>query len=450
MKNNLRCILLSVLFVVFGGASALQAAQTYDLISLYALAEAKDPSLGRARSHLESRQAEVRSSTANLLPRIDLSSGGNRMWTETLHYGPTKLEGAYYGYNYGLGLSQPLVNVPAIINRLEIDAAVRSTEAELMASRHDLQSRLADSYFGVLKARVSERLLQAEVKRFEQIVKQAQAFLKVGTGDIIATYEAQARLDATRAELVKAETQRKQADKQLETLVGVPVVSMRDLGTLTLEGPQPADLAHWLEQTRTKQPQIIQAREELKLASSQVSQMKAEHLPTLNFSGGYSVSKGSTFLPEVETRQWYAGLNLTLPLYRGGDVAARTKRAQAAESERRYMLQDALEQLLQKTEQSYMHIESNMSLLRSLELKKSSTAIQLEAVKKGLSIGTRTAVDLLNAEQAHAGSIRDLQSARYDHLQYHLQLRIFSGTAGEDDLALLNSLLTSTSPESTN
>ncbi|MEI6215279.1 MAG: TolC family outer membrane protein [Desulfuromonadales bacterium] len=444
MRNSIRFILVAALFAV---VPTVQAAETHDLLSLYVLAAAKDPSLGRARAHLESRQVEVRIATAYLLPRLDVNAGSNRMWTETLHYGPKTVEGAYYGYNYGASLSQPLFNLPAIINRLDIDAGVRSSDAALTAARQDLMMRLVDAYTQLLKDRVSERLLQDEVKRYEQIARQAQAFLKAGTGDIITTYEAQARLDSAKAELVRTEGMRKQSAKQLETLVGIPVGALKDLGATAAEGPQPADVNYWLEQTRKVQPQILQAREELLLASSQVSQARAEHMPTFNLSGGYSVSKGSTFLPEVETRQWYAGVNLSLPIFRGGETLARTARSKAAESERRLILQDSTEQMLLKTEQAFMNIESSVSLLRSLEQKQKSAAIQLEATKKGLSIGTRTAVDLLNAEQTHAASLRDLLSARYDHLHHQLQLKVVSGIASEDDLAALNSLLTTLPPE---
>ncbi len=446
MKNSLYAIVVVTLFtMVFAPES--QSTEPQDLLSLYYLAKAKDPVLGVYSARLEGKQAEVSSATAALLPRLDGNISGTRYFAQTLHYTPSAMSSNYNGYGYGFGVTQPLFNLPAIIARRDVKAGTRSAEAAIEATRQDLMGRLAEAYFNVLKNRCSERLFGDEVKRYQRLLDQANAFLKAGTGDVIAVYEAQARLDNARAELIKTQSQRSLSERQLEILTGVSLGPLRDVEKVVPEGPVPNELAHWLEQTKTKQPLIIQAREELAVASSQVSQVKAEHMPTINLTGGYNVSKGSTFLPEVETKQWYMGVGLSMALFRGGDVAARTRRAKAAETERNFQLQDTVNQSVKKTEEAFLNLKYNVSMVNSLELKKSSTAVQLKATEKGRAIGTRSSIDLLNAEQSHAASIRDLSGARYDNMLYRLKLKIAAGEASEEDLASLNSLLTATTSE---
>jgi outer membrane protein len=67
--------------------------------------------------------------------------------------------------------------------------------------------------------------------------------------------------------------------------------------------------------------------------------------------------------------------------------------------------------------------------------------MQLEAVKEGRRVGTRTGIDLLNAEQSFAISQRDLAGAYYDNALRQLQLKAAAGILAEADLAELNRLL---------
>jgi outer membrane protein len=305
----------------------------------------------------------------------------------------------------------------------------------------DLIVALAEAYFGVLKAQVDEVLYQDEVKRLEQLYDQAKEFKTSGTGNVIAVFETKAKLDSAAADSVKASMARKLATHQLENLAGRKVSAIMDLGTYVPHGPEPADSQWWLSTMEKNRPALIQARELLTQSELLRKAVYAGHLPTLNASGGYSVNKGSTFLPEVETRQWSIGLNLSLPIYSGGETNAKIERALAIESEQRYVLNEVRDQGVQKLKQSYLSLEYSYVILPSLKQKMESALMQLDAVQDGRRVGTRTGIDLMNAEQSVAIAQRDLASALYDNAVRQLQLKATAGTLSESDLAELNNLL---------
>ena len=163
-------------------------------------------------------------------------------------------------------------------------------------------------------------------------------------------------------------------------------------------------------------------------------------MPGVSGNGGYTVDKGSTFLPKVETRQWYAGLQLNVPIYSGGETSARTRRAMAGESERRAMLDDAQTQAIRRLKEAYLNLTYNQSLVEAYQRKHESSDLQLKAVQKGREIGTRTAIDLLNAEQSFAVSRRDLISALYDNVQRHIELKSAAGILSEEDLVAISGM----------
>ena len=422
--------------------STVMAAQESGLLELYTLAREKDPAIGRSEARREASKADAEVAVSALLPHIDANAAIRRIRHSVENYGPQEINGKYIGSNYGFGLRLPIITPPSYFQITAASAGVRSADAGNSAVRQELMTRVTDAYVRLLKVQADERLYRDEMLRVSQVLEQADAFLKAGTGDIIAVYEARARLDSAAADLVKIENQRRLAEQSLSTLAGIPVTGIRDLGQQTPAGPQPAELQWWIDTMYKNQPNLLQAKEDMTQAEEYSSASKAAHLPTVQASMGYAVDKGSTFLPLVETRQWYIGVNVSVPIYSGGETSARTRRAVAGESERRFMLDEARNQSLQKLKEAFLNLEYNVTSVGAMRRKLESAELQLNAVKKGREIGTRTAIDLLNSEQSYAVSRRDLTSALYDNLLYGLQLKVAAGVASVEDLSDISNLST--------
>jgi outer membrane protein len=181
-------------------------------------------------------------------------------------------------------------------------------------------------------------------------------------------------------------------------------------------------------------PYLQQARESLAQTGEQLKAAKAEFLPVLQASGGYVNSRGGAYKPDIETQQWTVGASLSFPLYSGGGTTAKIQRAVSSESERRFMLDEIREQRRENVKQAFYNLRYNYNLIKALEQKKASAEIQLGAVKKGREIGTRSAIDLLNAEQSYSIALRDLKNSLYDDALRVVQLNFAAGTLKDEDI----------------
>lgn len=434
MRNKLLLLGATTLCAALSLVPVSSPAEEKGILELYALAKAKDPIVGKAEARLEAGKADQEIAWAALLPRISASASQRQMWHTVLNYSSGDIDGSYAGFSYGVAGQLSLFNVPAFLQVSAADAGVKSADAGATAAQQDLIVRMVNSYVALLKAQADERLYRDELSRVEKILEQAEAFLKAGTGDVIAVYEARARMDSAAADLIKTEAQRRIAEQEISSLTGISVSAVKDIPVTTPLGPNPNDLGWWLEEMKKKNPAILQAREDLVQAEQYSTANRAGHLPTIQLTGGYSVDKGSTFLPEVETKQWYIGASVSFPIYSGGETVARTRRALAGESERKFMLVDAQDKNTRQLKESFLNLQYNVSLVEAYKRKFDSAELQLKATRKGREIGTRTAIDLLNAEQTHAVSRRDLTHALYDNLLRHLQLRSAAGLLSEGDL----------------
>lgn len=70
-----------------------------------------------------------------------------------------------------------------------------------------------------------------------------------------------------------------------------------------------------------------------------------------------------------------------------------------------------------------------------------STLSAKEAIDAGFQVGTRTSVDVLNAERRVFEARRDLAFSRYDYIVNRLDLKQAAGTLSESDIELVNSWL---------
>lgn len=445
MRNRLIFLGILVLSFLLNLTSLNAVAATEeekDILELYKLAKAKDPIVGRSKARFEAAEADYDISLSALLPRINASAAERKFWHTVENYNSSgDMNGTYEGYNYSFTGQQPLFNLPSYLQLSASNYGVKGADAGLKAAQQDLMVRLMNAYVALLKAQADEKLYRDELGRVGKILQQAEAFLKAGTGDIIAVYEAKARLDSASADLIKTQAQLSTAEQALASLTGITVKKIKGFPRTEPRGPQPADISWWLDTMQQNSQTIRQATEELKQASKYSSANLAGHLPTIQLSGGYTVDKGSTFLPKVETKQWYVGVNISLPIYSGGETVARTRRAVAGESERRSMLDEAQDQNTKRLKDSFLNLQYNVSLNEAYRRKHESAELQLKATQKGRSIGTRTAIDLLNAEQSYAVSRRDLIHSLYDNLLRNIELKANAGILVEEDMEKLNSLL---------
>ncbi len=413
------------------------AGQTSETIwDLYLSARANDPALGRSRARVRGSRADSDQLFSTLLPHLDSSAGVQQISQALANYSnPNEVKYDYTSFNYSLVARMTLLNVPAIYSLSAADAGLRVEQAGVAAARQSLIVKFTDSYFALLKAQADKQIALGEIKRLKQVYEQSRAFFREGTGDLISVYEAQSRLDGAGADLTKSESTLRLAEQKLSSVVGKPVKSIMNYLPQQPAKADPDDLDWWVATMEKEQPTLKQAREGLVQMSEQRKSVKAEYLPTLQTSGGYTVSRGTPDKPAAEVRQWFVGASLSLPWYSGGETAAKIRRAVASEEERQHAFDETIEQQRENVKQAFYNLQYNFSLIKALEQKMTSAEIQLDAVKKGRSMGVRNAIDLLNAEQAYSLTLRDYKYALYDNFIRVFQLKSAAGILSDTDIA---------------
>ena len=90
---------------------------------------------------------------------------------------------------------------------------------------------------------------------------------------------------------------------------------------------------------------------------------------------------------------------------------------------------------------AFRGVLSGISRVNALQQAVRSAESALEAIEAGFQVGTRTSVDVLNAQRELFSARRDFSSARYAYILNVLQLKQAAGTLAPEDLAEIDAWL---------
>ena len=422
-------------------------AQGQDLMSIYRLAEQRDPVIAASRHALESAQEKLPQARAGLLPNLSLTGSNGQQHGQGAFNGAPFVDREVRNWAWTLQLTQPLWRAAAWEALGEAAAWLRQAGAQHALAQQDLVLRVAQAYFDILAAQDAVAVADAQIKAVQEQQVAAQRAYDVGSATITDLHEARARLDLAQAQRVAARGDLESRQAELERILGAPTeqVAPLDMGA-TLPQPDPRDAAPWVAQAQAQHPSVMMQGAALEAAGRSVLRVKAEHQPTLDLtaSHGADFSSGTISSPAdiaTRTRSTRVGLLLTIPLYAGGGTQSRVREAASNRQRAEDELEAARRTAAAQARQAFTGVTTALAQCDALASAVQSSRSALQANEVGYRTGTRINIDVLNAQQQLYSAQRDLAKARYQALMQGLRLKAAAGVLTPDDLAAVNGML---------
>jgi outer membrane protein len=188
---------------------------------------------------------------------------------------------------------------------------------------------------------------------------------------------------------------------------------------------------------------LLSSRIAQDVAKDNISLASSGHLPSLTLDGGYAYGKennedSSSYLGEAYN-DLSIGINLSVPLYTGGNVSSKTKQAEFAYVAASQDLEASYRSVIKAVRANNNNINASIGALRAYEQSVISAKSALEATEAGFDVGTRTIVDVLDSTRSLYNANKNLSSARYNYILSVLQLRQAVGSLSEQDILDINS-----------
>ncbi len=418
-----------------------------DLLETYRAALSQDPTIASARASQQAGKEKLTQGRSTLLPSINLSANvmQNQMSISGL---PVAFPTTNYQTSSGtVSLSQPLFRQQNWESYSESEIQVAISDAQYNQAQHDLILRVAQSYFDVLIAQDTVELAGAQKQAIAEQLNQAKRNFEVGTATITDTYEAQARFDLTGYQEITAASNLEVKNRALQQITNAVPGELRKLGSeLKLEDPQPADVEKWVADALQHNIQISIAQAAEEISDKEMTRTMGGHLPTLDLVANYTknlsnptiVSGGAPINSTSDTTIASVGLQFNMPLFQGGVTQSKYREAEAGREKAKQDLENARRTVAVQTRQAYLGVVSGIAQVKALRQALKSSESLLESSKLGQSVGVKTNLDVLNAQQQLYSTRRDLYQAEYNYLLSRLHLKDAVGTLGEEDLSAVN------------
>jgi len=429
-------------------------AQAVDLMGVYELAQANDAELRAAEYRLAAAGENPTQARAALLPSIS-ARAGREIGNSRTRIASTNLDAQDSDReNYSVSLRQSIYD-DANYGRLDIARAQLSVaEAQYSEAWQNFLLRVSERYFDVLTSLDSVRFARAEETALRRQFEQAEQRFEVGLAAVTDVHEARAVYDAAQARVILAENQVEDAREALREITGTLFEEYaRLIEDVPLDIPEPSSAADWVALALEGNPAILQQMGQLDVAQGDLRVARAGHLPSLGLTGSYSRNVDNEWVgrdpatqealasAELLNRGWSVGIELSVPLFQG--FAVQSGRRQAG-----YNLRAADETLdqterlvIRQTENAFRAIVAGVREVQALRQALLSAESALEATNAGFEVGTRTIVDVLQAEQRFFQAERNYSEARHQFILNQLRLRQVAGQLEEDSLARVNQLL---------
>ena len=423
-------------------ATAIPAtALALDLAQALQAAARIDPVLASARAQVQVAQQRVPQARAVLGPQANATAGANLQALES-----SRTTGWNDINTQQLGVSGSLpIHRPATREALrQAELGAQAAELQLAQAGQDLVLRVAQAYFDVLAAQDSLAAIQTQKRAITEQFESARRNFEVGTATITDQQEAQARLDLTVAQEVAVTNELEVRRAALAQLIGQPVTLLNTLrpgADIRLAGASTE--ADWTGVARERNLGVRQAELARDIALREIERQRLAGRPAIDAVSSLATSRSSDPSQQTGGRRTSGtvGVQLSMPVFDGGLIDARTREAIAAQQRTEFDLENVRRVAEQAARQTFLGVRSGVEQVRALEAAERSSQLALESNQLGYEVGVRISIDVLNAVQQLAGTQRDLARARYDVLINGLRLRNTAGSLTEADVVAVNALL---------
>ncbi len=429
-----------------GGTPAWSA----DLLDIYALAEQNDQQLRAAEQQRLSVEQNIPIERSDLLPQISAQAGVDYGRTDTTIGEPAQGSDSSDGFSGDLllRLDQTIFNHTDQLEVGRAELEVRQAAVDYEQARQDLILRTGQAYFRVLNADAQLQLAQANRTALKRQLERAQRQYEVGQVAVTDVADAQSEYDQANAQIIAARNELNNAEAALGTIIGQIVTDLDDIRTnLDVTSPDPADPEEWIDLALAQNLELQSATIGTRIAQQAVDINRSARAPTvgLNAQYGYDNSYqggGVTGQGRSGKLNGRVGVQVELPIYTGGRINSRSRKAAFDYQRSQFDLDGQRRQIRQETSDSYRGVQTSISEITAFRQAVESARTSLVSTEAGYGVGTRTIVDVLNAELRVFQAMADYLDARYGYLTNLLELKADTGQLTVADLEAINRQLT--------
>ena len=417
----------SVLAVAFAAPAPAFSDTLFDALTATYTA---NPTIRADRARQRGTDEQVPQALSGWRPSVTASGQAGVEKSDTTARSPSESDPA----SVSIQLSQPIFRGFQTLNRTALaEANVRAGRANLSSTEQSVLLQAVAAYMNVVRDRRIVTLRQQDVKGLEEQMKAADARFNVG--EITRTDVAQARASysLSQSNLALAVAQRASSMANYEQIIGKAPGSLKSPG---LPKVLPRSLEAALAKAETANPEVIAAIFTEEAALRQVDFAFGDLLPRANVVAEYSTQNDASGVDGLRATSQAVYGSVSMPLYEAGQTYSGIREAKQVASQRRIQVIERQRDVRQAVIASWNNLVAAGQTIASSSEQVKASQLALDGVKQEAQVGSRTTLDVLNAQQDVVSAQVQLAQAERDQIVASYQLLAVTGQLTPAEIGL--------------
>jgi outer membrane protein len=311
------------------------------------------------------------------------------------------------------------------------EANVEAGRQNLLAVEQDILFQATQAFMNVIRDRQILTLRQRNVVVLQEQLKAAQERFNVGEVTRTDVAQAQARLALSHSQVAAAQATLAASVASFVEIVGHSPGSLKYPKLAKL----PPNLDGAVATAERINPQVLAAAFVAEAAQNDVGVARAGLLPSVSLQA--SALAQSPDLQHSANEETYTILGVvTIPLYEAGRVYSAVRQAKQIASQRRIEIIEVQRAVRDTVVTAWNALDSARQVIVAAKSQVSADELALEGVKQEYLVGSRTTLDVLDAEAELLLARETLVVAERDQVVAAYQLIASTGRLTADDLGL--------------
>lgn len=317
------------------------------------------------------------------------------------------------GQVYSLNVTQLLYDFGKVKSSVNVaEAKLLQEQAGFLVSLDQVSYDVANAIINIKRYQELGQIAEQQIKGIARIAEIADLRAKAGISSQADPIQAQSNLEAAESNLIVQQSQLRQYQQRLRTLLGLDITGNPwDIPVSVLQNSE-----LYKDPDYGFIPSIMQAQAAVDVAKLQKQQAKLSAYPTIHVKGSLSQAVSGRNPNNNEDNGFYNSIMLEASsnFYQGGAIGAQTRAAGFAEEAARAQVNTAYLDVLDQVRLIREQIENKERQMAVLVQRRETTARTKELYQEQYKLGTRTVVDLLNAEQSIHSAAMEIVNSQYD------------------------------------
>ncbi len=241
------------------------------------------------------------------------------------------------------------------------------------------------------------------------------------SGEVLETYQVSAKLNYVSDQYIEEQDKQETNKSLYKKLVG-EVLTSKTCRPIINETTLPSNLEETLQMAILRNYQIMEQIEKIKTQREKIAQNNAAFLPRLNLELKITRDKDLELANDGTSDKAYAKLNFSWNLFNGGRDYTKSKTEALFLQEQTKTLEDITNNIISDVKSQYQRFYKNKQRIEILKKYVEANVNIVEIYKNEFEAGTRTFIDILNAQSELFQSSKSLINMEYNAMNNYYDL----------------------------